>query len=208
MPILVYILLGIALLITLLLSSKIKLFICYDDTLTVYAKFLFLRFNIVADEKNLSLKPKRKKKNRKSKAPKTSDEPSKSSPAPKQAGKSTIAKLFELKEIILRFINKFFKKLHFKFIKLKIVIACENAAATALAYGAVTQGVSYILELLGSISTVEISKSSDISITTDFLSQKSEFESKIELYAHLLPILIVGCGSLFDYIKYKSKTEE
>ena len=41
MPIFVYVILGIALLLALLLSSKIKLIIVYEDALTVYAEFLF-----------------------------------------------------------------------------------------------------------------------------------------------------------------------
>lgn len=206
--IIVYILLAIALLITFLLSAKVKLFIIYDDSLTVYAKYLFFRYSIVPGKDKSSSKRKSKKKRKNNAPKKQSSEVQKPVASGKKNEKSIISKLFEVKEIIARFINKFFKKLHFKFIKLKIVVACENAAATALAYGAVTQGVSYILEMLNSVSTIETSKNSDISITSDFVSKKSEFQCNIELYARMLPTLIVGFSSFLDYAKHKSNTEE
>lgn len=206
MPVFVYVLLGIALLLILLFSSKVRLIINYDESLSVYAKFLFLKFNIISDEEK---KPSRKKKKTaKAKSGKSKGEASKTPAKEKKADKPLMTKLFELKEIILTLINKFFKKLHFKFIKLRIVIASDNAAKTALMYGGVTQGVSYILELLRSVSTVEIDKSSDISVTTDFLSQKSEFEGTVELYVRVFPVLVIGLDTIKNYIKYKSKTEE
>ena len=56
MPTFVYILLGIALLITFLLSSKIKLFIIYEQTLTVYVRYLFFKFPLIVDEDKISLR--------------------------------------------------------------------------------------------------------------------------------------------------------
>lgn len=204
MPIFVYVLLGIALLITGLLFSRAKVYIIYEDTLQVYAKYLFLKFHI--------LPPKEKKKKKKEKKEKLKDKHKKAEPKEDEAGekkeKSIVSKLWEVKSVLLEVIKRFFNKLHFKFFKLKASIASDNAAKTALIYGGVNQGISYIIEVLRNISNVEVANNSEISVNADFLSQKSEFETKIELYISVGSALTVGFYALKEYIKYKSTKED
>ena len=198
MPIFVYILLGIALLISLLLISKVKVYVCYDDSLRVYAKFLFVRVSLFPRK----AKPK-KKKAKKQKTPIPKEEPLQS---PKKE-KSIVRKLWEMKSVLIEVTQKFLNKLHFKFITLRIIVSCDDAAKTALAYAGANQGISYIIEILRNISNVEVAQHSDISLQADFVSQKSEFEGKIQLYIRVFSLITVGIYAIKKYFKFKTSKE-
>ena len=192
-----YIVLGIALLIAAILFTKIRLIICYEDDLRVYAKILFLRFKIVPSKDK---KPKTKKaKKKKEKA---------ALPEKKKEEKSIAVKLWEMRSVLSEIVSKFLGKLHFKFLKLRINIACDNAAKTALLYAGANQGVAYIIEILRNISNVDVSSRSDVFVGADFISQKSEFEGKIELYIRVLPLISVGLHAFTEYTKFKSAKED
>lgn len=102
---------------------------------------------------------------------------------------SFIEELYNVRHTLLNTLGKFVKKVHFKIVKLKVVIAGENATQTALLYGAVTPVISAILEFFDTISTVNISKNADLLLTTDYLSQKSSFEGKIVIRLNILRYL-------------------
>ena len=105
--------------------------------------------------------------------------------------------------MLLHAIEKFLGKVHFKFIRLNVVVGCENATSTALLYGAASQGVAYLIETLDNISNVDISKRSEISIWSDFVSQKSTLNGKIVLYISFAHILYVLMHFLKKMIKSK-----
>ena len=75
-------------------------------------------------------------------------------------------------------------------------------------YAGANQGIAYILETLRNISNVDVAKNSDVYVNADFISQKSEFESKIELYIRVAPLISVGIHALKEYIKLKSTKED
>lgn len=210
MPIFVYILLGIALVIALLLLSRVKLYVCYDESLRVYAKYLFFRYDVIPKTEK---KPRKKKKERKKESESSQKKPpSEGTPRKDEAEngeeKSTLIKLWEIKNVLLSLIKKLFSKVHFKFIKLRVVVACEDASATALTYGVVNQGIAYIIEILRNISKVEVSNRAKISVETNFISRKSELEGKIELYISVFSLLLVGIHFFMDYVKSKLITED
>ena len=198
-----YIIFGIALLICLILMLRAKIIISYDEELIVYFKILFLKFRIVP------AKPKKLKKRRRQhkKSASRSDAASQST-VEAQKNDSVVSKLWAMREILLHTISKFLGKLHFKFVKLNIVVSADNAASTALLYGATVQGVAYLIEILDTISNVDINKRSEISVKSDFISQKSSFEGKIVLYISVFHLVYVGLHFLKKLIKSKAKMEE
>ena len=197
MPIFVYILLGIALLVTTILLSKIKVMVSYEDSLRIYAKFWFIKRNIYPQKLKVPKKDRKKTAQKKSSPPVEQGETEKSLPM----------KLWEMKSALTSILARFLNKLHFKFFELRANVACDNAAKTALAYAGVNQGISYIIEVLNNISNVEISSRSDICVNADFISQKSDFEGKIELYIRVFPAISVGLHAIKEYIKFKSTKE-
>ncbi len=192
-----YIILGALLLISLILLLRVRVVINYEEILYVYLRVLCFKYRLYPLK---PIKAKRKKKKQKE-APIKESKPE----ATDKKEDSIPKKLWVMREILLNTISRFLNKLHFKLIKLNVVVGCDNATATALAYGAVTQGISYLLETLDTISNVDISKRSQISVRSDFISQKSSFEGKIVLYISVAHILYVGWHFLKKYIKNKTE---
>jgi hypothetical protein len=198
-----YIILGIALLIGLILVLRVRLVINFDNDLCVYLRFLFFKYRIYPEKpKKANPKRKKSKKSKKSKAEASakSDEPKKED--------SVVTKLWAIRKTLLTTIERFLGKLHFKFVKLNAVVGCENAASTALLYGAVSQGVAYLIEILDNISNVDISKRSEISVKSDFVSQKSSLDGKIILYISIAHLLYVLVDFLKKMLKSKMKIGE
>lgn len=199
-----YIILGIALLIGIILLLRVKVIISYEERLQVYLRFAFFKVRLFPAKPKKPKKAKKKgKKTKKAPAPNTENKPEE-----QKKDEGAVSKLWAMREILLHTIAKFLNKLHFKFVKLNIVVAGDNAASTALLYGATTQGVAYLIEILDNISNVDISKRSKISVRSDFISQKSFFEGKIVLYISVVHILYVGLHFLKKLIKSKMKVEE
>ena len=198
-----YIILGIALLICLFLMLRAKIIISYNEELRAYFKLSFIKFRLFP-AKPKKIKKRKKKQKRKTKA--SASDNKNVVEAKKDDG--VVSKLWAMREILLHTISKFLGKLHFKFIKLNIVVSADNAASTALLYGATTQGVAYLIEILDTISNVDINKKSEISVRSDFISQKSSFEGKIVLYISVFHIIYVGIHFLKKLIKSKMKVEE
>ena len=197
-----YIILGIILLIGIIMFLRVKLIIRCEDELTVYLRFLFIKFNLLPE---MSKIPKKKKKRKKKTISAPTESTEKTEPK-KEDG--IVKKLWTIRKILLYTIEKFLGKLHFKFIRLNIVVGCENAASTALLYGATTQGVAYLIEILDNISNVDISKRSEISVRSDFINQKSSIDGKIVLYISVAHILYVLVHFLKQSIKSKLKMGE
>ena len=194
-----YIILGIILLIGLLLLSRVKLIVNFDDDLKVYLRFLFIKFNLFPEASKF---PKFKRKKKK-KGNALSSPPANDGNAQKKKDRSIVTRLWTIRQVLLQTIEKFLGKVHFKFVRLNVVVGCENATSTALLYGAASQGVAYVIEVLDNISNVDISKRSEISVRSDFISQKSELNGKIELYISVVHMIYVIIHFLKKFIKSK-----
>lgn len=187
---------AIILLIFLVLFSKIKLILVYDDSFSVCIKLWFLKFKLYPSE-NKEHKKKEKPKKADSKAQKKPKEKAKMSP-------DKIIKLIKaMKDIVADLISSFFGKLHINFVKIHADIGCEDACKTALAYGAVTQSVAYVIEFLDNITNVDKSRSSDIDIRANFISQKSWVELNCLLYLRVISLFPLGIKGLKAFFKYK-----
>ena len=101
----------------------------------------------------------------------------------------------------------FFSHKYFKFARLYIEVGCEDAATTALVYGAVTQGIAYLIEILDNISHVEISRFSDINVSSNFISRKSKAEGKITLYIRVFSAFRVIIHLIKTYFIYKTNKD-
>lgn len=199
-PVWCWVLSGVLLIIALLLCSKIKLVLSYDDSFSVYFKFFFLKLKLYPEKEKNS---KRKRPIKKEVTPKKEER--------HHVSADKIIKLIKAtKDIAADFANSFFGKLHIKFTRLYAEISCDDASKTALVYGSVTQCVAYAIEFLDSISNVDKSHS-DIDIRANFISQKSWIDMKCELYARTffaIPLIIKGTSAMFKYKIIKEKILE
>ena len=188
------VILSIALLIALLLSTKVLLHIRYEESLTVYLRVLFIKIRLYPSKKenkkyphsmskrkaqkikdSLQKKPKKKPKKRKSKKKEKEKEP-------KEA-----PDLISIVSIITNFVKSFIRifagSVRIRSSRLHIVVATEDAADTAIAYGALTQAINLLFPLLDGIKTFKhLPRGKELSVRADFLSDTSKIDANIELY--------------------------
>jgi len=193
----VYIVGAIILFLVLLLSLKVNIIVSYKGELTVYFRVLFIKIRLFP--KKLKLKERKKKvKKKKKEAPDTEAVQENT-----EKDISPVKVVWEIREAVLSLADKCLGGLHFKFAKLNIEVGCSDASKTAIVYGTVVQGVAYLIEILDNISNVEISRFSNINVTSNFISQKSRAESKITLYIRVFSALKILIHLLKTYFIYK-----
>ena len=200
MPTAIYIILGIALpfiLLLFLLFSKVRLYISYKNQLVVYAKFWFIKINLSIPDilKKSSFKKLKSREKAISKV-KTAQSVSEIKLHP------VLTSINEIKALLNALVNRFFKKMHFRYFNVNVDIGCDNAAATALVHAYASQGIAYILDLLRNFSNIDVTESSNITVNSNFISQKSDIEAEIMLDFRLKDYLIFDYFSKYKYDKH------
>ena len=111
------------------------------------------------------------------KSPKNANPAGKSAGAPKKKEKKSVSDILGLVSQILAAVKGLFgsfgKHLRIEAVRLHVTVASEDAAKTALLYGAVCQSAAYLLEILSSVTNFKAKDREQIRIDADFLSEKS-----------------------------------
>ncbi len=210
--------LAIALFLILLLSVNIRIRLLYSGELVGVLRVLFFKFRLFpekAPKKSLTVKQLRrlekkeeKKKQKKAAKKKKKGNSTTEKNVKKEKKKRTFSDIRELiseiSEIALHFVKRFFPKLHVDIHKLNLTVATNDAAKTALTYGAVCQSVSYLIALLEENSKLKI-KPRAIDVNTDYTKEKFDADIDIELYLRLGNIISLGFSTLTKYIKQQAK---
>ena len=197
-----YIIGGLIVLLCLCLLLPIAVKLCYDGEFAYKVKIAFVTLNF--DKKK---KPKQKKKNPKSKETK-----------PKQTPKNFFEKLKEkngfagaIKETFgfakscIKAVKKQLKKIKFKDVKLLINVVGENAAMTAIDYGAVCSAVYPVLSLLNSVNkNIEYKK---VDIKADFEGTKSKIEFSLNIKTSIFVLLTAGLKILNEYKNFSLRND-
>lgn len=198
------VILSILLLIVLLLSTKVMLQIRYADSLTVYLRVLFVKIRLYPSKKKEKKYPhsmsKRKAqkikdslKKKPKKEPKKKKKSKKDEKEPKEA-----PDLISIVSIITSFVKSFLRlfagSVRIRSSRLHIVVATEDAADTAIAYGALTQSVNLLFPLLDGIKTFKrLPRGKELSVQADFLSDTSKIDVDVELYIRVGSALKALC---------------
>ena len=173
-----YIFLILLAIIILLLLLRAELHIVYENELSVYVRVLWFKYFIYPEqsegfnEKKYDKKQKKKKKSGLTTL--KSSESIKNKP-------SLIDKLNIIKEVLSVVFKAFKKHLHVKVAKLNVTVATDDAAKTAILYGAVSGIVASIVELLDSFTKLSPLKNRSVSVESDFVSDKSRADINITL---------------------------
>ena len=199
---------GIALLIALILSIRIKLHIIYEDELRVYLSILFYKIPIIPDT-DAKFTPEKLKKYEKyspihllasiDKSQSQSQSQSTSEP-------SVLDRLNSIKEILLIFLNSFRHHLHVRLARIHINVATSDAAQTAILYGAVAVSVACIVDIIDDITNLKRLKKSSIIVEPDFLSDKTDINLKIVLHITIFGAIKTIMKSFIEYYSLKNIT--
>ena len=196
-----YILLGIALFICLILSLKINLHIIYEEQLKIYLRVLFIKLEILPNTSKIFNFSKQEKKH---------DLPTNiikdikdaNSPSP-----SILDKLNSIRDILSILFEAFHKHLHVRLSKIHINVATGDAAKTAILYGAVSTAVAVIIDIIDEIANLKPLKESSVSVEPDFLSEKTDVRLNIVLYMSVAGAIKVLLQTFIKYYSLKDNTQ-
>lgn len=199
------VILSIALLIALLLSTKVLLHIRYEESLTVYLRVLFVKIQLYPSKKekkkhphSMSKKKAQKIKDSLQKKPKEEPKKRKSKKKEKEKEPKEAPDLISIISIITSFVKSFLRlfagSVRIRSSRLHIVVATEDAADTAIAYGALTQAINLLFPMLDGIKTFKhLPRGKELSVRADFLSDTSKIDADVELYIRVGSALKAVC---------------
>lgn len=167
---------------------RISLSISYTDTLVVDIRVCGIE---------ISRLYKKKKTKKKTKTAKTGE--AEGGKKKKSLGMS----LSELLEIVNKFCTKFFGHVRVKVALLKIIVATDDPAKTAVRYGAYVQTVAYITEILKRKTKFGLTRNSDIEIRPDFCSTKTVAQIDIKLSVSVGGAIHSLIHAAIGYVKAK-----
>ncbi len=183
-----------AIYVLLLFPIRITANLCREPEFIV--RYLFFKFRIIPG------KEKQKKEKRKKKKPQTDNEAKKPKPK-KHHGISYYAdKYGDIIKAILKASGKLLKRMVIKQLSVNIVVGDEDAATTAIEYGAVCAVVYPIVSMVESGLTVKERK---INIITDFDAKTSSGELYVDMHIRVLQVIAVAAGFLKQLIKFNLK---
>lgn len=196
-----YVLLSVLLLIVFILSLSIRFHVQYlNNVPAAYVKILCFKLPLYPSKpKKKTKKTKVKKKQRK----KTSapEEKPKQSLGDIRSGVGTVI------DIITALLEKFLSSLTVTATRIHISVGSDNAAKTALLYGGICQGVSYLIELLDNVARLKTHKNTYIHVGCDFSSEETVAEIHLVLSMRVYRIIGHGFRVLKLLIKQKIKNE-
>ena len=200
-----------------LLSIKVTLKIRYTDKLSVYLKILFVKIRLYPKKNEKKRYPHSMSKRR---AKKIKDSLKKKPKKAKKKKKKSEEKeeryeksdLLSIISIVLSFVKNFVKlfanSIRVKASRLKITVATEEAAQTALTYTAITQSINVLFPLLDRLKTVKkLPTGKELSVDADFLSDTPTLDIDIELYIRVGGALKAICGAAIKAFKKAVKDQ-
>lgn len=217
-----YVLLGIVLFLVFLLSLKVKLRVKYNKgelsyKLSIlgiplersplppnekpinYRKFTYKKHKKRILKESASQIQNQRAKSEKKKATKL--EKTAKKPRKNQSEHSKTEGITEALGIVWIFIKNFAKRLHVKIAYLKVNVSKDDAAGTAIAYGAAVQSVNYFIELLGNVTNIDKLEKADIEVNADYTGQRSTLELYFIFHLRVYKIIGLLFSTIFDFIK-------
>ena len=211
----------------LLLLSRATFAIEYmGEDVVMYARVFFIKFKIYPERKKWFFKSMSRRRARRIKedleaeaerkrAKKEKKRLKKLEKKKQQKGKKGLKSPAELLDILTlvtalvkQLTGKFLKHLRIKLTKIKIKIGTGDAAATAIAYGAVTQSINVLFPLLEEVKNFSFPKNKDIDVSADFTAEESEMDIHFFISIRVWRLLHFGAASFFELIKYFFRSQE
>lgn len=122
----------------------------------------------------------------------------------KKGFKAAVCEIADFSKALLLKIKKQLRHIKINKLCIGIRIAAEDAALTAVYYGAVCSAVYPVLSLLDTLSSVKMKQ---IDIRADFTSSKPEFAFSATVKLQLFFLLAVAFAALSEFNKFKTRNE-
>lgn len=207
-----YIILGILLLLFLFTILNVWVLARYDEELSLFVKIAFVKIQLVPP------KPKKKKKEKPKKPKKEKKKPEEKKPEKKkssnvmdyvkQKGVSGIINIIKrVADLAVGTLKDLFGKITVTKLSLRLRIAGEDAADSAVKYGQVCSVLYPALKVIGEVVTIE---DYDVDVEPDFSdkpknSAKADVTAKIRIISILKIVIKRGFAALRLILKAKPK---
>ena len=195
----IYIVLSVLLLLFAIAMLPVSLTLEYMDNVALTASVLAVKIPLYPKRKAKASDIKTKKAKKKKAFSKKADGKS------KDEEKTLLESLNLIRELLVSFFGGVAKHVKIKTTRIIINVAADDAAKTALLYGAVNNTVLFILTFLDKCKKVKNLKTSEISVNADFLSEKSSADVKITFTLRVWHLIKIIFASALKYVTYKSK---
>lgn len=224
--IVLYVLLALALAIVLLLCLPIRLLLQLDESgnLRVRAKLSVLslfthpspapRFSIRRySPRALARRQRRETRRLKKKQAKLAKRKKAAAPAsnatkPKPTLKQRVSKLKDTLSLVTSLIDvlheRLFRATHIHVHKLSITVGADDAAATALLYGALSASLNLLIEVLHQTIHLHMHHPENMHLQPDFLNKGIRAELDIRIHMRVYHALALGLRALIHYFKHKT----
>lgn len=201
---------------------RIRICIVYEEEFRVILKVLCFRFTLYPSKRkkirlskfkiknfrkrrrreNLKALKKRRGENEKHKTKKKTRDASES-----DTGLSLrhIMRLFNT--VVLGVVKKFFKYIRIDVKEIFVRVAGDDAANTALLYGAVSQSVSYALAIINSVADTSLVRGGYVGVIPDFSADRCELRLNVCFSMRVWHIIAVTMEGLGGYLKSKERPE-
>ena len=190
MAVILYILLGIAVIITLILFLDVNLILKFEGETRIKLRILFFTFDIM----HLMTGKKSDKSKKKSAKTQTGDS------KPKKKSKPEFEDFLMFVDLISSMVQMISEhltaKLRLNLKKFKAVIASAEADKTAYMYGAVCNAVTVMLELIPNYVRKFRRNNENIAVYPDYIAEKCYFEAHVVITLRVYHILIIAMKAL------------
>lgn len=205
-----YMILGVIAVLFVLLLIPVRLSLVFRDELSLTLSYLFLRFPLYPKKKTVRLSDytprKLRKKKRKLRKKRRLEKAAEAKKA--QKPKMTLQKRLRQLRLILAILKNIYKNIlsavHIRVKRLYVTVATDDAAKTALLYGAAAQSTSYLLALLESYTKTTVD-SGGADVIADFCGTESRLDALLVFSATPIALLGLGLRAAFLFLT-KNKT--
>lgn len=212
MPIPIIVLCAIVLFIAFLLSLRVRLTVRAGDDVVLELKILFLRFRLFPKKKRIKPRdysPKKlerakkkaaKRALKKQKKKKSHKEP----PTPTASGvQMTLRdKIALVRALCAALIRRTRKHLRLHAARLHVRVATGDPATTALAFGAVSQSVAYLLAGLDQVTRLKATEP-EVGVQADFLGEHSHVEANVTFSIRVWGVILTAFPLFLTYLNKK-----
>jgi predicted NBD/HSP70 family sugar kinase len=200
---------------------KASVVIAYSDEITLFVRVLFIKIPILPKKEPKKIKGMsaskakkirkqlEKKAQKKALSAKEKEEAKKNKQASKKkkSAAEIIAIIQMVSDLAVTVIERFARHLRIRIARIKLVIASEDAATTALLYGTVTQSINLLFPVLERVKNFPKLKDADISVDCDFASTEPEIDIMLGFSIRVWQVLHIAISALITFIKHQLKTD-
>lgn len=205
-------------LILLLLLSPIRVTLQSKDDLEVRLSYLFFKRTLYPEEEEeirlSDYTPRRVRRRRRKALRRCRIEKQKAALQKKKQEKKTeesVTDKLHTVRLLLQMLRRMYRPvlsaIRIRVYRLYVKVATEDAAKTAILYGAAAQSMAYILELLESHTKTKIDDQS-VGVIADFCETETEFDVKIRFSTTPMRLLGLGFKALLFLSKIKDENDD